>query len=78
MVSYTLLLTGTSGVQEISATGSSYAPGSDLVSGAYAWTVRAYDVAGNVSAPVSPTASFEIVGSGSGTKVYLPLLLRNR
>jgi hypothetical protein len=57
VVSYTLLLTAEQAgptVYRRTATQSAYFPGWELSNGSYAWTVRAYDAAGNASAWAAP------------------------
>jgi uncharacterized repeat protein (TIGR01451 family) len=80
VVSYTLQLTGSSGATSLLAatTVTSFTPAVDLANGIYTWTVRAHDAAGNMSEYISPTETFEIVASstGSDTTLFLPIVVK--
>ena len=80
IVSYTLTITSsrdTISVQEaatnVTANQSFFTPTSNLPDAIYTWTVRAYDMSGNVSAPL-PEATFAIAGS---EVIYLPVVIKN-
>jgi len=79
VVSYTLQLTNSSTVQEFSATGAGYTPTTALAADDYAWTVRAYDAAGNISEFVSPAANFTLEASSSSDdyQLFLPIIVKN-
>ena len=62
--------------QEIAVTEPVYTPTTDLPTGTYTWTVRAHDVAGNISDWVTPPYTFTIQ-AGDG-KIYLPLIFRQQ
>ena len=58
------------------------APGDKLTALAaddYAWTVRAYDAAGNISEFVSPAANFTLEASSSSDdyQLFLPIIVKN-
>jgi uncharacterized repeat protein (TIGR01451 family) len=79
VISYTLFIVSSNdsiNIQEasttITTTQSTFMPVIDLDNGVYTWTVRAHDAAGNVSAWVSPAASFTI--EANSTRVYLPVV----
>lgn len=82
VVSYTLVITGegagalssaVAAVYRVTTVESEYTPTWDLPNGAYAWTVRAYDAAGNASDWVAPQ-HFTVAAD---YRVYLPLVARN-
>lgn len=76
MVSYTLLITGSGGVQAIPITDPTYTPTDALDFGFYTWTVQAHDAAGNVNGYTSPPSTFTLEAAGS--KVYLPIVVSNK
>jgi hypothetical protein len=79
VISYTLQLRNNNVVQTFTAIGTSYIPNNDLGQGAYSWTIKAYDAAGNESAYVSPEASFTLStvdGNPTDLQIFLPLVIR--
>jgi uncharacterized repeat protein (TIGR01451 family) len=81
-LTYTLTLTGSSISLNIETTAGSTAtatitltPPVSLPAGAYTWTVRAEDAAGNLSGLISPQ-NFTIQQSSGDEKNYLPLILK--
>ncbi len=61
----------------ITTTQTSFTPTVDLDNGVYTWTVKAHDVAGNVSDYVTPPVTFTLSAGSSTTSVYLPIVVKN-